>query len=103
MAIQQILLGHGAKSVEVEYLVIAGGASGAGGGGYAGGGGGAGGYRIGTSHKISGTVTITVGAGGASIVGNGNKGTDSIMADITSTKGGAGQNYSAGTTGAEGG
>ena len=70
MPTQQILLGQGQKSVPVEYLVIAGGGSGAGGGGYAGGGGGAGGYRIGTSHKISGTITITVGAGGASIVGN---------------------------------
>ena len=37
MAAQQILLGAGAKQIPVEYLVIAGGASGAGGGGYAGG------------------------------------------------------------------
>ena len=96
MPTQQILLGQGQKSVPVEYLVIAGGGSGAGGGGYAGGGGGAGGYREGTNHSISGTITVTVGSGGASIVGNGNKGTDSVMADITSTKGGAGQNYTAG-------
>ena len=59
MPTQQILLGQGQKSVSVEYLVIAGGASGAGGGGYAGGGGGAGGVRLGTNHKIKGTITIT--------------------------------------------
>ena len=75
----------GMKTVAVEYLVIAGGGGGGGGGGYAGGGGGAGGYREGTNHKISGTVTITVGGAGSAATGKGGDGGDSVMADITST------------------
>ena len=103
MGVQQMIFAAGEKKVPVEYLVIAGGASGAGGGGYAGGGGGAGGYREGTNHKIKGTITITVGAGGAATNSNGNAGTDSVMADITSTKGGPGSMYSAAGTEYDGG
>ena len=98
-----MLLGMGLKQVPVEYLVIAGGASGAGGGGYAGGGGGAGGVRLGTNHKIKGTITITVGGGGASTISNGNAGSDSVMADITSDGGGPGSLYSAAGASYDGG
>ena len=105
-------------SYDVNFLVVggggAGGASGAGGGG-----GGAGGLR--TSFSTSGgggsaenpktitrgtAYTITVGAGGAAINGNGynltrNNGEDSVFDDITSKGGGGG---SAGNqTGADGG
>lgn len=63
----------------IEYLVIAGGASGA---TSYGGGGGAGGVRYGSSFASSGTYTITVGAGGTAISTNGtngNAGSDSAI------------------------
>ena len=103
MGIQQTLLGMGMKTVAVEYLVIAGGGGGGGGGGYAGGGGGAGGYREGTNHKISGTVTITVGGAGSAATGSGGVGGDSVMADITSDGGGYGVNYTGAGDGGSGG
>jgi hypothetical protein len=97
---------------QVDYLIIAGGGSGSAGGRFndrPGGGGGAGGYRTtnGTSganssalSKVTVTATsysITIGAGGASIVGNsgdtpfrGINGTSSSAFSITSTGGGGG-------------
>ena len=81
-----MLLGMGLKTVDVEYLVIAGGAGGGGGGGYAGGGGGAGGYREGTNHKISGTVTITVGGAGSAATGKGGDGGDSVEEERISSE-----------------
>ena len=79
---------------EVEYLVIAGGGSG-GGGNDAGGGGGAGGYRTATGFSVSATsYNIVIGGGGAAYTGTsyhqGNDGTDSTFATITSTGGGGG-------------
>jgi hypothetical protein len=79
---------------EVEYLVIAGGGSG-GGGNDAGGGGGAGGYRTATGFSVSATsYNVVVGGGGAAYTGTayhqGNDGTDSTFATITSTGGGGG-------------
>ena len=102
----------------VEYLVIAGGAS----AGYSrGGGGGAGGYRCSVVGESSGggssaesrltlvanSYTVTIGAGGSS--GNpGNNGSNSVFGSITSTGGGRGGNYgnpngSAGIAGGSGG
>jgi len=77
-------------SLEVQYLVIAGG------GGPGMGGGGAGGYLEGTTTSLSTNIsyTITVGAGGPGFVsgasGNGTKGSDSVFTTITSTGGGYG-------------
>ncbi len=108
----------------LDYLVIAGGGSGAGNGGVApGSGGGAGGYRT-TWAGLSGTeksgrdtttetqltivlgtnYSIQVGAGGAFGLGtyNGNPGTDSIFATITSVGGGGGAT-NVGTTSRNGG
>jgi len=81
---------------EVEYLVIAGGGSG-GGGNDAGGGGGAGGYRTATGFSVSATsYNIVIGGGGAAYTGvgkvQGNDGTNSTFATITSTGGGGGGN-----------
>ena len=61
--------GSAAPPYDIQYLVIAGGASGA--GGYHGGGGGAGGYRYGTLSAVEvGTVlTVTVGGGGSQAPG----------------------------------
>jgi hypothetical protein len=96
----------------LDYLVIAGGAS----GGYGtAGGGGAGGYR--TSYEsapVSGptlpaSVTsypITVGAGGASVNPSNTTGADgsnSVFSTITSTGGGGGGNRDSNTTGRDGG
>ena len=100
-------------TVDVNFLVVAGGggagAAYSGGGGS--GGGGAGGYRCSVSGESSGggssaesvfkavrnvSYTITVGAGGAGAVYNGNlarigtNGNDSVAFTITSTGGGAG-------------
>jgi len=52
----------GPASLLVNYLVVAGGG---GGGRDCGGGGGAGGFKSGSSFTLSGSVTVTVGAGGA--------------------------------------
>jgi hypothetical protein len=93
----------GAKKVDVDYLVIAGGGS----GGYSfwmgtnGGGGGGGGYRTsfpgGTKLSIfGGSTPITVGGGGA---GSGpspgvrTPGNPSIFSTITSTGGGSGAQH----------
>jgi hypothetical protein len=82
--------------VDIDFLVIAGGASG---GGFAGGGGGAGGYRTSTQTSIAvGTViTVTVGDGGSAVSGanDGNNGSSSSISGsglttITSAGGGAG-------------
>jgi hypothetical protein len=89
----------------IEYLVIAGG----GGGGS--GGGGAGGYLTGTLNSVSpGSITVTVGAGGAGRTVSGNQGVqgnDSTFSSIAATKGGPGaatsQNGPSGTWGSGGG
>ena len=122
--------GNPQGSTSVDYLVVAGGASGGTGSGNGGGGGGAGGYResggnasgcysIGLPANscvsaISVTATafpITVGAGGAAITGSGNgsatpgnPGVNSIFSTITSAGGGAGSpQNAAGTAGGSGG
>jgi hypothetical protein len=96
-------------SNSVEYLVVAGGASGS--KNDVGGGGGAGGYRqnypspVSTGLPVSATAyPITVGAGGAAITGNtvGNPGSNSIFSTITSTGGGGGGGVG-GTSGLAGG
>jgi hypothetical protein len=82
--------------LSVDYLVVAGGASG--GGNYQGAGGGAGGYRTtigGTALTVATGVnyTVTVGAGGASVNTTGvpgNDGGNSVFGSITSTGGGGG-------------
>ena len=74
---------------EVDYLVVAGG----GGGGVGGGGGaGAGGFRTATGLAVSGSLTVTVGAGGAGGTGNPNgaNGANSVFSSITSVGGGGG-------------
>ncbi|MFA5086209.1 MAG: DUF2341 domain-containing protein [Candidatus Paceibacterota bacterium] len=71
-----------------EYLVVAGGGSG---GSWIGGGGGAGGVRTGTASSLSGNITITVGAGGASVTNTrGNNGSNSLFGSISATGGGGG-------------
>jgi hypothetical protein len=94
----------------VDFLVLAGGASG--GRSTSGGGGGAGGYRTSTQSVPSGTViTVTVGDGGASVTGtnaNGNNGSDSSISGsglttITSTGGGGGGSVTNGNNGGSGG
>jgi len=87
----------------VDFLVIAGGASGGTGAdsGRAGGGGGAGGYRTSTQTVSAGTViTVTVGDGGTQVTTNntGNDGSNSSISGsglttITSTGGGGGGSY----------
>ena len=85
-------------SVEVEYLVVAGGGGGGTGDGKNGGGG-AGGYRTGTGFTItSQTYAITVGAGGA----QGGTGSDSVFSSITSSGGGYGGATNNGSGGAGG-
>lgn len=87
-------------AVTVSYLVIAGGG---GGGRSAGAGGGAGGYRtsFGTSGgnsaaesllQVSGSFTVTVGAGGPGMTAGSNppNGSDSVFSTITSSGGGSG-------------
>jgi len=97
------------QNYSVDFLVIAGGASG---GGEAGGGGAAGGYRTSTQTVDGGTtITVTVGDGGAGVVGSnsGNDGSDSSISGsglttITSAGGGAGGFYNAdGLSGGSGG
>jgi hypothetical protein len=107
------------KPLSVDYLVVAGGA---GGGNHAAGGGGAGGLRstvtatggggsLESALSVTATsYTVTVGAGGAGMVsqGNsgvslaGNNGSNSVFASITSTGGGGGGAIGA-TTGKTGG
>jgi hypothetical protein len=92
----------------VDFLVIAGGASG---GRENGGGGGAGGYRTSTQSVNKGTtITITVGDGGAAktTTGRGNSGSDSSISGsglttITSAGGGAGGGNLSPYTGLSGG
>jgi hypothetical protein len=88
-----------AQSYDIDFLVVAGGASG---GVYVGGGGGAGGYRTSTQSVTIGTaITVTVGGGGARIptpnsnTDRGNDGSDSSISGsgvttITSAGGGGG-------------
>ena len=97
----------------VDVLVVAGGASG-GGAPQAGGGGGAGGliYRPGFTVTPGGTVSVTVGAGGASAVANdpsqptaarkGQSGQDSVFGTLTAKGGGGGGTHHAGTPDANG-
>ena len=88
-----------AKTLSVDYLVVAGGG---GGGGTIGGGGAGGGLRTGTGFSCaSGTgITVTVGAGGATTV----SGSNSVFSTITSTGGGYGGSIgSDGATGGSGG
>jgi hypothetical protein len=94
----------------VEYLVVAGGGGGGGAQNSAGGGGGAGGLLTATGYSITdGTpITVTVGAGGASIAsdtGTAFNGNDSVFGSITSKGGGGGGcgKNSGGNRGADGG
>ena len=105
----------------IDYLVVAGGASGGGGrlNGNASGGGGAGGVRTSfgstsgggassessTSTDIGISFTVTVGAGGAVSEGSaaGNDGTNSVFSIITSIGGGGGGSFSSNTAGRDGG
>lgn len=86
------------QTVDAEYVVVAGGGSG--GGQKYGGGGGAGGYRTATLSGMAKdtTFTVTVGAGGAAVVGTnvGIIGSNSVFSTITSTYGGGGGNFSGG-------
>jgi hypothetical protein len=95
----------------VDVLVVAGGGGGAG-GGYGGGGGGAGGlvYRPGFPVTPGGTVTVTVGCGGASPAApndsgpDGSPGQDSVFGTLTAKGGGGGGHFaSAGLPGGSGG
>jgi hypothetical protein len=87
-----------AFTVDVEYLVIAGGGGGAGGTAGAGGGG-AGGYRTGTGLSLTSgtTYAVTVGAGGTGnptsdgVSASSTDGGDSVFSTITATGGGGGQ------------
>ena len=88
-----------------EYLVLAGGGSG-GGNTYGGGGGGAGGLLIGSFVLATGSYTVTVGQGGASVTsGLGNNGTDSSIDTLVVAAGGGagGQGSDAGLPGGSGG
>jgi hypothetical protein len=83
-------------SETAEYLVVAGG--GAGGGNDCGGGGGAGGLLSG-SVTLNSSVSITVGAGGASANGQGGDGANSsIVSLVTTIGGGGGGKGNSGTT-----
>lgn len=86
----------GASSVTASYLVVAGGGSG---GSFIGGGGGAGGMLTG-SALLNSTLsyTVTVGAGGSPD----SQGSNSVFNAVTSTGGGKGGVYDAGTGGAGG-
>ena len=94
--------------LDVEYLVVAGGAGGS--RGTSSGGGGAGGFRTATLTSLSPATnyTVTVGAGGAvagSAATRASNGANSVFSTITSTGGGAGatQNEGAGNSGGSGG
>jgi hypothetical protein len=90
-------------SLNVEYLVVAGGGGGGNGNGtgYEAGGGGAGGLLSGTVTLFSGSYTVTVGAAGGATTNGGN----SIFNAITATGGGFGASggASAGSGGSGGG
>jgi hypothetical protein len=93
--------------LDVEYLVVAGGA---GGGRDLGGGGGAGGFRTGTLTSLATATnfTVTVGGGGAGSTSNNNTGTsgsNSVFSTITSAGGGGGgsRNTTPGLSGGSGG
>lgn len=92
-------------STTIDYLVIAGG----GGGGVGrGGGGGAGGVKAGTITLTAGSYTITVGAGGASVINDlqgGDGGSSSIGTLIVTTGGGGGGGWltTSGRNGGSGG
>jgi hypothetical protein len=84
-------------SGSVQYVVVAGGASGGAGGNSAGtdygcGGGGAGGFLTGTKSMAVGTYTVTIGEGGVAVSPSsaGNDGNNSVFDDVTSTAGGGG-------------
>lgn len=82
------------RSLNVDYLVVAGG-GGAGGAGsgsatYGSGGGGAGGYLTGTLSLTTGAKTVTVGAGGSGANNAHTSGANSVFDSITSTGGGRG-------------
>jgi len=88
----------------VEYLVIAGGGGGAGmkaySNSYGAGGGGAGGYKNATGFAVSGSYTVTVGAGGTqgtNAPSNGGNGGNSVFGSITATGGGGGATASTST------
>jgi hypothetical protein len=87
----------------VEVLVVAGGGSG---GVRHAGGGGAGGLIYNSSFSVSGTVTVTVGDGGAGLaqgtVTPGNSGSNSVFGSLTAIGGGYG-NQGAGGAGGSGG
>ncbi len=89
----------------VEYLVVGGG--GAGGGRSSSGGGGAGGFRTGTGYSATGTISVTVGSGGARQLNNavrGASGSASVFGTITADGGGGGgSNGSGERTGLNGG
>ena len=79
-------------SLDIEYLIVAGGASGGSGGTGGGGGGGAGGMITGTATiEATGTYAVTVGAGGSGTGGSrgneqyGNYGGDSSIATLVAT------------------
>ena len=86
----------GYPSGSIDYLVIAGGASGGRG---LGGGGGAGGYLTGSLALAATSYTITVGAGGPGFTSAtaGNNGSDSSAFGVTATGGGGGGNYDGGS------
>ncbi len=95
------------RPLTVDYLVVAGGAAG---GSAFGGGGGAGGLLTGSGlNVLSQSYTVSVGAGGAGRAWdadvNGNNGSNSVFATITSTGGGGGGKYYgvAGNAGGSGG
>jgi len=100
-------------SFSSEVLVVAGGGSGGntsgptGGGHYHGGGGGGGGVVQNNAVSITSNtpVTVTVGAGGASVTsGTGNNGSNSVFGAITATGGGGGGRYGgSGNAGGSGG
>ena len=105
-------IGTGGASNVVDYIIIAGGASGAKGHWYnysstndpliyTAGGGGAGGYRTGTFNATVGNKTVTVGSGGASIPSSAdhsysqlsNNGGDSSISGVVTSTGGGGGGY----------
>lgn len=92
-----------AQTMDVEYLVVAGGGGGGrGNANLGGGGGGAGGVRtnVGSPTQVSGAQPITVGGGGAGAAvqgARGTSGTDSSGFGVTATGGGGG-----GSTGNDG-
>ena len=90
----------------VDVLVVAGGAGGAKSNGNGGGGGGAGGliYRPGFAVTPGGTISVTVGDGGAATTDGSPQGSDSVFGTLTAKGGGAGgQHGQAGNSGGSGG